>query len=81
MAVYKYVSATDFDKTLELAITESNEGSKTEFTFSGFRSLSEAKRYAVWWENSWYGYSPSASAFQSNTGNFTVLCSRWNSCD
>jgi hypothetical protein len=81
MAVYNYVSATDFDRTLELTITESNEGSKTEFVFKGFRSLEEAKRYAVWWENSWYGYSPSASAVQSNTGNFNVLCSRWNSCD
>ena len=76
-----YASNTQFDLSLTLNITEKNTGSKTEYRFTGFRNYEEAKEFANWWGDSWYGYCPSAVAAFSSKQNPIVLASRYNSCD
>jgi len=76
-----YTSTTYFDENLPLTIVENNTGSKTEYRYVGFRSSEEAKRFSDWWEESWYGYSPYATAAKDTADQPIVLASRWNSCD
>lgn len=77
----KYESNTDFDPTLKLSITETNNGRKTYFTYTGFTSLDQAKQFASWWGDKWYwGYE--GTAYASDAENtITVFAERYNSCD
>lgn len=83
MAVYQYKSSTDFDKALELDITETVTDRNTTYTYKGFRDINQAQRFAVWWGDLWYwGYNGQAVAItDADTGEAAVLCSRYNSCD
>lgn len=77
MATYSYKSTTNFDKSLELAITETVMSRDTECVYEGFRTEDEAKSFASWWEEMWhYGYNGRARA-----DGLVVRTTRWNSCD
>ena len=83
MATYNYKSVTDFDKDLELQITENVGDRNTSYTYRGFSDINEAQRFATWWQDRWYfGYFGQAIAItEEGTLEAVVLCSRWNSCD
>jgi hypothetical protein len=78
MTVRSFKSSTSFDKSLELLITETDDGRKTTSAYSGFRTLKEAEDFVEWWEDlySW-GYMGSASV----SSDLVVHTSRYNSCD
>lgn len=77
-----YRSTTLFDKSLELFIIEQNDGRKTYNTYSGFRSLEEAKLFREWWLDLWeFGYSGWAADPIVRDGVIAIDTERCNSCD
>ena len=76
-----YNSTSNFDPNLNLRITEWNENRSVNYIYEGFTSLDQAKSFATWWVDvvGW-GYSPRATAMNRND-QFTVECTRWDSCD
>lgn len=83
MAIYQYKSTTDFDKNLELQITEVTSDRNTTYTYRGFMDINHAQRFATWWQDRWYwGYFGQAVAItEEGTLEAVVLCTRHNSCD
>jgi len=77
MSTHSYKSTTNFDKSLELSITETVQHRTTDCVYEGFRSEEEAASFAKWWVQMWgFGYSGSALA-----DKLVVRTHRWNSCD
>lgn len=77
-----YRAATNFDKSLELFIKETNDGRKTYVSYDGFRSLAEANLFREWWLDLWeFGYSGWATVKTTSDGVIGVETERWNSCD
>lgn len=83
MNVLNYNTYTDFDKSLFLTITESNDGRKTYKRYEGFRSLEEGRKFTEWWMDLWeFGYSGWASGpLTDENGNIFILAEHYNSCD
>ena len=82
MATYVYKTKSAFSpNTLELTITETDEGGYTTFLFEGFYNLEEANAYATKWQDNWeFGYFGSAYAEETPKGPI-VRARRRNSCD
>lgn len=78
-----YKSVTDFDRTLELDITEtSGSFSGVMQSWRGFRSKDEATRFGDWWkERIGWGYCPQAFIREDENGSWYCNTTRWNSCD
>lgn len=80
MSAYK--TTTNFDKSLELFVTERNDGRKTYVTYTGFRSMEEAAQFKEWWLDIWeFGYSGWATVKTNSEGVIGVETERCNSCD
>ena len=78
----KYESNTDFNPALKLSITETDNGRKTYFTYTGFTSLDQAEQFAKWWTDKWYwGYEGIAFTRLQPDNTTAVFAERYNSCD
>lgn len=76
-----YKSASNFDRSLMLEITEETRNRSVYYTYRGFHSLGHAMEFCRWWEEvTGWAYSPSSYATEEN-GVVTAYCQRWDSCD
>ena len=78
----KYRTATDFDTSLILNVSEHNDGRKTNFIFTGFATKEQAEQFATWWTDNWYwGYEGLAWTREQPDNTIAVFAERYNSCD
>lgn len=78
----QWKSVTDFDRNLELSITESTQYRDVTCTYTGFVSLEQATVFKDWWVNRiGNAYFPSARAYTDTDGVVTVKTTRADSCD